>query len=170
MTWQIKLFLVLFIFLAGAVAGGKVVQNHYKAKEADRLKAVAEAMTAMVNRANELSAKDVQETRKAEQTRQATRLRQQEKEHELELAAAFNHKPDCNISADEHRLLNDLIDNANGKKDAASGVRDSLRLATSLEWSEGHGRSHVGVQGDTELRRVSQQARGVRQVDGELWH
>lgn len=148
------------LFGSGAYTGGKLTSNHYKAKEADRLKETADAMAAMVKRANEISKADSEAAKRSEQIRQQTRIRQQEKDHALELEAVRNHKPECRITDTQLRLFNGAIDDANGVSEAptSSSLPSGLRSHATDERSGGQGRMGLGLKGNQRIWRMSLEA------------
>lgn len=107
-----------------ALSGFTGYRQGVKVTKADYEQASQEAMVAMIDRHNELAKADRDAAVKAEQVRQAWRLKRQEKQHELELEAARNHRPECDWTEREVSLLNDIVDSANGKpqRDEATPV------------------------------------------------
>lgn len=120
---------------------------------------VVKVMEKMIERHNELAEADVDAAVAAEKKRQQWRIRQVEAQHELELEAERNHRPECDWSERERGLLNNLIDGANGKEDAAAGVPDGLRPPSASDGQPGPRREGVGGARSWRLWRMSVEAR-----------
>lgn len=123
------LWLGFLLLLAGAGFTG--YQQGVKVTRADYETAAVQAMQSMIARHNELAKQDADAAVKAEKDRQARRVRQLEKAHELDLEAAKNHRSECSWTPVERGLLNDLVDSANGQAPAATSVPDAVRPATA---------------------------------------
>lgn len=150
--WLLALLLVIGGFLSGYRIGAKATAGEYE-------KAAGKAMTAMIERHNELAAADVKAAEKAEKQRQERRVTQLEKRHALELEAARNHRPECSWSDLERGLLNDLVDSANGQADAASGMRNGVRPPAAAPGFDGSGGQGLGGKRGFRFWRMSQPAR-----------
>ncbi len=145
-----------------ALSGFTGYRQGVKVTKADYEQAAQVAMTAMITRHNELADADIKAAVKAEQQRQSRRVKDLEVRHELELEAVRNHRPECDWSEREHGLLNDLVDRANGKADAAPGVPDGMRQPAAPLGADGQGREGVGWWGRIKLWGMQKPSRGVR--------
>lgn len=147
------LWLAFVLMLAGAGFTG--YRQGVKATKSEYEAAAAKAMTAMIERHNELSKADTEASVKAEMARQARRVKQLEKRHEFELEAERNHKPACSWVDIERKLLNDLVDNANGKADTAPSLLDGLRPPAETPRIEGLGGQGLGGKRGLRFWRMS---------------
>ncbi len=128
-----------------ALAGFSGYRQGVKVTKADYEQAAQVAMTAMIDRHNELADADRKAVIEAEKQRQAQRLKRMEAQHALELEAARNHNPACSWTADEQRLLNDLVDGANGgKAPAPGGVSDGMRQPSAPDGEKRPGGQGLG--------------------------
>jgi len=150
--WLLALLLVIGGFLSGYRIGAKATAGEYE-------KAAGKAMTAMIERHNELAAADVKAAEKAEKQRQERRVNQQEKRHDLELEAERNHRPECAWTDGERGLLNGLVDSANGKTPAAGGVPDGVRPLAAPPGGDGSGGQGLGGKRNFRFWRMSEPAR-----------
>lgn len=150
--WLLALLLIIGGFLSGYRIGAKATAGEYE-------KAAGKAMTAMIERHNELAEADVEAAVAAEKKRQQWRIKLLEGAHELELEAARNHRPECAWTDVERRLLNDLIDGANGKEGAPGGLPDGLRPPAASDGQPGPRREGVGGARSWRLWRMSVEAR-----------
>lgn len=150
--WLLALLLVIGGFLSGYRIGAKATVGEYE-------KAAGKAMTAMIERHNELAAADVKAAEKAEKQRQERRVTQLEKRHALELEAARNHRPECSWSELERGLLNDLIDSANGAANAPGGVPGGVRPPAAAAGQPGSGGQGLGGQRGFRFWRMSVETR-----------
>lgn len=150
--WLLALLLVIGGCLSGYRIGAKATAGEYE-------KAAGKAMTAMIERHNELAKADTAAAVKAETARQAQRANQQEKRHALELEAERNHRPECAWTDGERGLLNDLVDSANGKTPAAGGVPDGVRPLAAPPGGDGSGGQGLGGKRGLRFWRMSQPAR-----------
>lgn len=110
-----------------ALSGFTGYRQGVKVTKADYEESARTVMVAMIDRHNELAEADIKAAVEAEKKRQGKRIKDMEAQHELELEAARNHRPECDWSERERGLLNDIIDRANGKEATAPGVSDGLR-------------------------------------------
>lgn len=141
--------------------GVKVTQGEYQS-------ATVKAMTAMIERHNELSEADRKAIVAAERARHAWRAKQLEKAHELELEASRNHRPECSWSDIERGLLNEIIDGANGQASAAGGVPDGVRPDAQADGAERQGGQGLDRPRGLRFWRMPVEARGMRRVDGAM--
>ena len=151
-----------------ALAGFTGYRQGVKVTKADYEQAANEAMTAMITRHNEQAEADRKSAVKAEEARQKARINRLEKRHALDLEAARNHRPECSWTDIEQRLLNDLIDSANGKETAPGGVPDGLRPPAATDGKDGSGGQGLGRKRGFKLWRMSIEARGMRGLGGAL--
>lgn len=105
-----------------ALSGFTGYRQGVKVTKADYEESARMAMVAMIDRHNELAEADRKAAVEAEKKRQGKRIKDMEAQHELELEAARNHRPECDWSEREVSLLNGIVDSANGRQphDAAS--------------------------------------------------
>ena len=150
--WLLALVLIIGGFLSGYRIGVKATKGEYEA-------AASKAMTAMIERHNELAKADTAAAVKAETARQAQRANQQEKRHALEMEAASNHRPECSWSDLERGLLNDLVDSANGRAPAAGRVPDGVRQPAAPHGIDGSGGQGLGGKRSFRFWRMSEPAR-----------
>jgi hypothetical protein len=150
--WILALLFIIGGFLSGYRIGAKATAGEYE-------RAAGQAMTAMIDRHNELAKEDAGAAAAAEKRRQERRIRQMEVQHELELEAMRNHRPECTWTERERGLLNDLIDSANGGAHAAGGVSDGLRPPPAAAGGNGRGGEGLGRARRGKLWRMSVEAR-----------
>lgn len=141
--------LVIAALLIGAGFTG--YRQGVKATKADYEQSANEAMTAMIDRHNELAKDDIAAVVRAEKRRQVQRIAGMERQHELEREATRNHRPECDWSERERGLLNDIIDRANGKEATAPGVPDGVRPADAAAGDDGQRSESVGWWGRIKL-------------------
>lgn len=127
-----------------ALSGFTGYRQGVKVTKADYEESARMAMVAMIDRHNELAEADRKAAVEAEKKRQGKRIKDMEAQHELELEAARNHRPECNWSERERGLLNDIIDRANGKEATAPGVPDGVRQPAAPVGEFGSGGKGLG--------------------------
>lgn len=147
----------IIIMLAGSAFTG--YRQGVKATKAEYEEAARVAMVAMIDRHNELAEADIKAAVEAEKKRQGKRIKDMEAQHELELEAARNHRPECDWSERERGLLNDIIDRANGKEAAAPGVPDGMRQPAATVGEFGSGGQGLGWKDRLKFWRVPEPAR-----------
>lgn len=130
-----------------ALSGFTGYRQGVKVTKADYEESARMAMVAMIDRHNELAEADRKAAVEAEKKRQGKRIKDMEAQHELELEAARNHRPECDWSERERGLLNDIIDRANGKEATAPGVPDGLRQPAAPVGEFGSGSKGLGWKG-----------------------
>lgn len=150
--WLGFLVMLALAGFSGYRHGVKVTTNEHAAE-------AGKAMTAMIDRHNELASADIKAAVVAETARQDRRRKNMEAEHELQLEAERNHRPECVWTERARGLLNDIIDRANGAQDAAAGVSDGLRLPPAPAGSAGPRREGLGGAGGGRLWRMPVEAR-----------
>lgn len=151
------LWLAFILMLAGAGFTG--YRQGVKATKADYEEAARVAMTAMIDRHNELAEQDRKAAVDAEKRRQQKRIKDMEAQHALELEAERNHRPECDWSDGERGLLNDIIDRANGREATPGGVPDGVRQPAATVGEHGSGGQGLGWAGRLKFWRVPEPAR-----------
>lgn len=142
-----------------ALAGFTGYRQGVKVTKAEYEEATRKAMTAMIDRHNELARVDSAAAVKAEKIRQDRRVKQLEKRHDFELEAARNHRTECSWSDLELGLFNSLIDIANGEADASVLVPRGLRPPAEAEGEKRRGGKGLGGRGNGFIWRMSEPPR-----------
>lgn len=145
------LWLGFLLMLAGAGFTG--YQQGVKITRAEYDAAAKAQLNTAIEKHNAQAKADRDAAVKAEQQRQDRRIKQMEAKHGLELEAARNHNPACSWTDTEQRLLNTIVDHANGraKAPAANGVSDGVRPADAAAGNDGSGSEGVGWWGRIKL-------------------
>lgn len=149
-------YLWLGFIVVLALSGFTGYRQGVKVTKAEYEESARMAMVAMIDRHNELAEADIKAAVDAEKKRQARRVKNMEAQHELDLEATRNHRPECAWSERERGLLNDIIDRANGKEAAAGSVPYGVRQPAAPDGEVGSGSEGVGWWGRIKFWRVPQ--------------